>query len=70
MEIDAGAVVRVEVQYDSDGQWVEVYRMDMTRKRSVAVPFIPRRCDHFRLRLSGAGDFILYSITKSVEQGS
>ena len=30
----------------------------------------PKRCDHFRLKLEGAGQVKIYSISKTIEQGS
>ena len=31
-------------------------------KRSVTLPVVPRRCDHFRLRLTGTGAWRLQSL--------
>ena len=39
------------------------------RKREVKIPMYPGRCDHFRIRLSGRGQFILYSVTLTTEGG-
>lgn len=71
MEVGEKSLVRIQVQYDQElEEWEEVYRMNFTRKRSFTVPILPRRCDTMRLRISGYGDFLLYSITKTIEQGS
>ena len=34
-------------------------------KRSVTLPVLPRRCDHFRLRLTGTGAWRLLSLTRT-----
>ena len=38
--------------------------------RTFAFPVRPHRCDHFRLKLTGTGGAKIYSITKTLEQGS
>ncbi|HBU12183.1 MAG TPA: hypothetical protein DEB31_05485 [Clostridiales bacterium] len=70
VEVDDKALVRIQVKYDRRGDWEEIYRLNVASKRSFSVPFIPRRCDTMRLRFWGEGDFRLYSITKTTEQGS
>lgn len=70
MEVDADALVRIEVQYDNEDEWVEKYRVNPTKKRSVLIPIIPRRCDTMRLRISGRGDARIYSLAKTIEEGS
>lgn len=70
LEVPEKSLVRIEVQYDSDGQWLEKYRINATRKRSFTVPIIPRRCDNMRIRILGIGDCKIYSLTKTIEEGS
>ncbi len=67
--LEAGSSARVAVQYDQ-GPWVEKYLMNPERRRTYVVPIIPRRCDVMRFRLSGKGPCSVYSITKTIEQGS
>ena len=62
--------MRFEIQYDSDGIW---YMLGSIRPRSThafILPVIPRRCDHFVIRLSGDGAVKMYSMAKIIEQGS
>lgn len=68
--IDEEAEIRVEVQYESDGIWKEVYKMQTTRKRSFYIPIIPKRCDHMKLRISGKGMCKIYGLSKTIEEGS
>lgn len=68
--IEDKARLQVSVQYDSDGIWQEVINLQSTSKRTVNVPIPIKRCDHARLRLKGIGECRLYSITKTIEEGS
>lgn len=70
MSLEVGAKVEVSIQYDSIGDWEQVCQMTVTSLRSFAVPIRPRRCDHFRIRIEGEGHGKIYSITKTIEQGS
>lgn len=70
MSLDAGSSINVSIQYDSSGDWEYVCSMSETSLRSFSVPIRPRRCDHFRIRIEGVGDGRIYSITKTIEQGS
>ena len=70
MSLDIGTTVRFLVQYDSIGGWEHLGTMTGKSLRSFSVPIQPRRCDHFRLRIEGEGDARIYSITKTIEQGS
>ena len=70
MSLEVGASVEVSIQYDSVGDWEQVCRMTVTSLRSFSIPVRPRRCDHFRIRIEGEGQGKIYSITKTIEQGS
>ena len=70
LSLQTGTKVRFYVQYDSSGEWEILYETLGTRLRSFAIPIRPRRCDHLRLRIVGEGDAKIYSIAKTVEQGS
>ena len=67
MEADEGARVTVEVMCDSDGSWETLAVMDAGKKQSRILPVVIRRCDHFRLRISGVGGFRLWTLTKEME---
>ena len=70
MSLEVGANVEISIQYDSIGDWEQVCQMTVTSLRSFSVPVRPRRCDHFRIRIEGEGVGRIYSITKTIEQGS
>lgn len=68
--LDMGTKVSFYIQYDSMKDWEHLHTMTGNSLRSFAVPLRPRRCDHMRLRIVGEGDAKVYSITKTIEQGS
>ena len=70
MSMDIGAEVGVYAQYDSSDDWENLFTMRGTSLRSFSIPIRPKRCDHMRLRIEGVGDVKIYSITKTIEQGS
>lgn len=70
MSLDIGTRVYFYAQYDSCGEWEHLGTMTGTSLRSFTVPIRPKRCDHFRLRIVGEGDAKIFSITKTIEQGS
>ena len=70
MSMDIGAELFIYAQYDLDDEWVLVGQLVGTSLRSFSIPIRPRRCDHMKLRLQGEGMAKVYSITKTIEQGS
>jgi hypothetical protein len=70
LEVEDKGILRIELQYDNDGIWVEKYRINITKKRAFTVPIIAKRCDTMRIRFSGAGVCRVYSLTKTIEEGS
>lgn len=70
MSLEIGSNVVVSIQYDSVGDWEYVCQMTVASLRSFAIPVRLRRCDHFRIRIVGEGEGRIYSITKTIEQGS
>lgn len=70
LELAEGASVDAFLRYDSIGEWQKVATLPAGEKRSYVLPVVPRRADHFRLRLSGAGQCLVYSISREVYSGS
>lgn len=74
LEVGRGAAARVSVMFDSSGIWqpVRTVRGDETagRKGSRYLPVIPRRCDHFRIKIECDGPWKLHSLTQEVYTGS
>lgn len=70
LQLDAAASCTVKIQFDSDGTWHTVGTLTAQKKRSFYLPIVPRRCDHYRLRLQGTGEGKIYSITRETYSGS
>ena len=70
MSLEVGARVAFYAEYDSSGEWEYLFTMTGTKLGSFAVPIRPQRCDHMRLKILGNGDAKIYSICKTIEQGS
>lgn len=70
ISLELGARVRFFAQYNSMGGWEQLGTISGTNIRSFSIPIRPKRCDHMRLRIEGTGDAKIYSITKTIEQGS
>lgn len=69
-ELGEGSSLRAEVRYDSAGAWQTLRTLSAAGKRSRVLPLTVRRCDHYRLRLSGEGDARIYSLTEVRYTGS
>ena len=70
MSLTFGARVIFFIQYDSTPGWDQLFTMVGTALKSFSVPIRPKRCDHLRLKIVGEGDAKIYSICKTIEQGS
>lgn len=70
MSLDLTSYVSFLIQYDSNGQWINVFNMAGKGTQTFTIPVIPRRCDHFKYMLRGHGNVKLYSLTKTYEEGS
>lgn len=68
--LPAESRMNVYVQYDSSGEWELVGSLRGEGTRTFSLPVIPRRCDHLRYKLSGVGEFRLYSFSRILETGS
>lgn len=62
MELASGSRVQVQISYDG-GRYETVSVCQAAQKKSVMVPLVPRRCDHYRIRLNGLGGWKLLSST-------
>lgn len=68
--LEPGASLAVEIQFDSSGVWEPVKTLTATTKRSFYLPILPKRSDHFRIRLRGVGGWKLYSLVRENYIGS
>ena len=70
MAMDIGAGINIYAQYDFSDEWEPVCTLVSTNLRSFSIPIRPKRCDHMKIRIEGEGIAKIYSITKTIEQGS
>ena len=70
IELDDGAMVDILAQFDSDGVWRKVKTLTAFKKRSYYLPIVPRRCDHFRIKIYGQGGWKLHSMVRENYSGS
>ena len=70
MMLGVGATAEFYIQYELSDEWEHIYTMTGTSLRSFSVPIRPKRCDHMKLKIEGKGEAKIYSITKTIEQGS
>ena len=70
LAMDIGSEVRFYAQYDFCDAWEPLFILRSDTLRSFSLPIRPKRCDHMKLRIEGEGVAKVYSITKTIEQGS
>ena len=71
MSMDIGSEVRIYAQYDFSDEWEAICNLrNVDNLRSFSLPIRPKRCDHMKLRIEGEGAVKIYSIIKTIEQGS
>lgn len=70
MLLAIGATADFYIQYSLNDEWEHICTMTGTSLRSFSVPIRPKRCDHMKLKIVGKGEAKIYSITKTIEQGS
>lgn len=59
------------IRFDSTGKWEQAGKTIRTKgKQSFVLPIIPRRCDHYRIRIEGKGRATIYSLTREGRQAS
>ena len=70
LELPEQSQLSCYAEYDSSGNWEQLFAVEGQGTRTWTLPVRPVRCDHMRLRLEGLGPMKLFSITKTVEKGS
>ena len=70
MRVTEGAACEIQAQYDG-GEWATLKTVSgKDDKKAVAVPIVPHRCDHMRIRLKGTGEVRLVELDYTVWAGS
>ena len=61
--VDSGARIKIYASYD-DGPYRIVYETKSRSRQTLSVPIRPKRCDRYRLKIEGIGNYKIYAITK------
>lgn len=61
--------LQIFVEYDSANVWEFKGSIEGNGMGTFTVPVVPRRCDHFRIRLAGKGDCRIFGFSKVLEEG-
>ena len=69
-ELDEGSSLSVGIQYDAQTRFETIRTVTAQAKQSYVLPLIVRRCDHWRLKLSGIGGCKVYSLALVRYSGS
>lgn len=67
MTVAKGSKLSLHIEYDSMGDWERLMEIEGLTLNTFTIPVIPRRCDHFRLKLEGEGEAKIFSISKTLE---
>lgn len=67
-EVPEGAALRFKISFNG-GAWQSIGEV-MGPKQMHKLPIIPHRCDYWRLRIEGAGDWKIYAIAREFAAGS
>ena len=70
LSLAVGSRVYIYAQYDSLDAWEQIFAASGTTLKTFSAPIKPKRCDHLRLRIVGEGEAKIFSICKTIEQGS
>ena len=70
LSMEVGKRIYVFAEYDSSGTWEQIGAITGSSLSTFTFPVRPKRCDHLRLRIVGTGSAKIYSISKTLEQGS
>lgn len=67
MEEDSEITISISVD---NGDWEHLRHIYTSKKRSVSLPIIPRRCDKFKIKLEGKGYCKIESVSRIVREGT
>jgi len=70
LEMDEGATITAYIKYDSDVAWTAVKTITAEDKQSYYLPILPKRSDHYRLKLTGTCGCRIYAMARETYAGS
>ena len=69
-ETEAESTVSIFLQLDSSGIWEQYGSFSTEKLTPFVLEIVPKRCDHFNIRICGNGECKIYSLTKVIEHAS
>lgn len=69
-KLGKGAEARVLMKYDEEPLWKLESVIYSKEHKTYTVPIIPRRCNSYRYRIEGKGEFKLFGLSREVEGGT
>lgn len=67
LEVEKEARLTLSVAYDN-GRFQEVFRQRYIQKGTVSIPIRPMRCDSYRLRIAGEGEYRILAIARTYSE--
>lgn len=68
--LSKGSEATIYLKCDDANTWRKCGRIKATQNRTYTLPIVPRRCNKFRYRIEGKGEFKLLGLSREVERGS
>lgn len=65
-----GSQCNIFVKFDDEPTFKQVGEIHSKSNRTYTIPIVPQRCNKYRYRIEGAGEFKLLGISREVEYGS
>ncbi|MGM9647114.1 MAG: hypothetical protein ACI3YH_03160 [Eubacteriales bacterium] len=63
LQAEEGARIKIRASCD-DGAYKTVFETRSRSRQTLSIPIRPQRCDRYRLKIEGSGDYKIYAITK------
>ena len=70
VKLTPGSYFKLFIEYDDSGKWDYIWEENGNHTDTFAIPICPQRCDHFRYKIVGHGNILLYDVTKYLSEGS
>ena len=70
LRVECENAITVKIMYDSSGTWQNAATIPAMTKNSRVCSVPIMRCDHYRIRLEGSGEWKLFSISEDYVTGS
>lgn len=69
LKMEPESEITISISVDN-GDWEHLRHIHTSKKRTVSLPIIPRRCDKFKIKLEGRGYCKVESVSRTVREGT